>query len=46
MMDRELCPPWGLFGGGDGKHCEMNTIDKKNNKKKYMKKMRLLTTYD
>lgn len=42
MMDRELCPPWGLFGGGDGKHCEMNTIDKKNNKKKYMKKMRLL----
>jgi N-methylhydantoinase B len=23
IMDRRLCPPWGLFGGGPAKHCQV-----------------------
>ena len=41
MMDRKLCPPWGLFGGGEAQHCELTVKTKNKNYKKYMKKMRL-----
>ena len=46
MMDRKLCPPWGLFGGGDAKHCELTVKTKEKNIKNYMKKMRLPVTKD
>lgn len=41
MMDRKLCPPWGLYGGGDAKHCQLNVKTKNKKQKYYMKKMRL-----
>ena len=46
MMDRELCPPWGLFGGGEAKHCELTVKTKEKKFKKYMKKMRLPVSKD
>ena len=46
MMDRKLCPPWGLFGGGDALHCELTVRTNKKKYKKYMKKMRLPVTKD
>ena len=46
MMDRELCPPWGLFGGGEAKHCVLTVKTKEKKFKKYMKKMRLPVNKD
>ena len=34
MMDRKLCPPWGLFGGGEAQHCELTVKTKNKNYKK------------
>lgn len=42
IMDREVCPPWGLFGGQYANHCRVIVNPESDHAVTYQKGMRVL----